>query len=51
VLKRVEDWNLAAMMRHIWNIFARAGSLWIAWVKKYLLKGKSLWQVKILQVC
>lgn len=39
------------MMRHIWNIFARAGSLWIAWVKKYILKGKSFWQVKILQVC
>jgi hypothetical protein len=46
----VADWNLAAMLRYIWNIFARAGSLWVAWVKEYLLKGKNLWQLKYLKV-
>jgi hypothetical protein len=40
-LKRLEDCNHTAMMRHIWNIFARVGSLWVAWVREYLLKGKS----------
>ena len=50
-LKEMEDWNKASMLRHIWNLFARAGSLWVAWVKIYLLKGKSFWKVKILQVC
>jgi hypothetical protein len=39
------------MLRHIWNLFARAGSLWVAWVKLHLLKGKSFWQGKIPQVC
>lgn len=29
-LKRVEDWNKAAMLRHIWKLFAREGSLWVA---------------------
>ena len=39
------------MMRHIWSLFAKAGSLWVAWVKENLLKGKSFWQVSILQIC
>ena len=50
-LKRVEDWNKAAMMKHIWNLFTQAGSLWVAWVYGELLKGKSLWTVKIPQEC
>jgi hypothetical protein len=31
-LKRVEEWNKAAIMRHIWNLFAKTGSFWVAWV-------------------
>lgn len=38
-------------MRHIWNLFAREGSLWVAWIKEYMLKDKSFWLVKIPQVC
>lgn len=29
-----------------WNLFARGGSLWVAWVITYLLRGRSLWIVK-----
>lgn len=29
-LKRVEDWNRAAVMKHIWNLFTQAGSPWVA---------------------
>jgi hypothetical protein len=39
------------MMRHICSLFAKAGSLWVAWVKKNLLKGKSFWQVSIPHIC
>jgi hypothetical protein len=46
-LKRIEDWNRAAMMSHIWNILAKAGSLWVASVREHLLKGKSFWRIKI----
>jgi len=42
-LKRIEDWNRAAMMSHIWNILAKAGSLWVASVREQLLKGMSSW--------
>jgi hypothetical protein len=34
-------------MRHIWSIFAQSGSIWVAWVQKYLLKGKSFWCVSV----
>uniref|UniRef100_A0A2N9EXA1 Reverse transcriptase zinc-binding domain-containing protein n=1 Tax=Fagus sylvatica TaxID=28930 RepID=A0A2N9EXA1_FAGSY len=50
-LKRVEDWNRAAVMKHIWNLFTQAGSLWVAWVSSELLKGRSFWIVKIPQDC
>lgn len=38
-LKRIEDWNKAAIMKHMWNLFAQAGSIWVAWFKENLLKG------------
>jgi hypothetical protein len=36
-------WNKSAMLRHIWNIFAQAGSIWVAWVKENWIKGCSFW--------
>ncbi|XP_059433958.1 uncharacterized protein LOC132167079 [Corylus avellana] len=39
------------MLRHVWSLFARSGSLWVAWVKDYLLKRKSFWSVSIPQNC
>jgi hypothetical protein len=29
-IKKLEKWNRAFMMRHIWNLFAQSGSLWVA---------------------
>ncbi|KAK3205256.1 hypothetical protein Dsin_019302 [Dipteronia sinensis] len=50
-IKKLEENLLAAMMRHIWSLFAKAKSLWVAWVKENLLRGKSFWQVSIPQIC
>lgn len=50
-IKKLEDWNKASILRHICNLFARAGSLWVAWVKEYLLEGKSFWEVKTPHQC
>jgi hypothetical protein len=47
-LKDVEIWNISSMMRHIWRIFAKFGSIWVAWVHEYLLKGRSFWNASIL---
>jgi len=37
-LKRLEVWNQASMLNHIWSLFAKAGSLWVAWVESTWLK-------------
>jgi hypothetical protein len=50
-IKKLEEWNRATMMRHIWSLFVRSGSLWVAWVHAILLKGRSFWQVRIPQIC
>jgi hypothetical protein len=50
-LKRLEVWNKTSMLRHIWSIFAKSGSLLVAWIKDNFLKHKSLWSVGISQNC
>jgi hypothetical protein len=50
-LKMLEAWNQTSMLKHIWSIFARFGSLWVAWIKENFLKQKSLWSVGIPQNC
>jgi len=40
-LKNLEVWNRTSILRHIWNLFACAGSIWVAWIKMCLLKGRS----------
>ncbi|GKV42033.1 hypothetical protein SLEP1_g49489 [Rubroshorea leprosula] len=47
-IKGLAQWNVACMMRFIWMIFSKAGSIWVVWVNMYLLKGKSFWTVNIL---
>jgi hypothetical protein len=50
-IKKLDCWNQASMLLHIWSLFARSGSLWVAWVENNLLKGMSFWQVPIPQNC
>ncbi|XP_062145358.1 uncharacterized protein LOC133852602 [Alnus glutinosa] len=50
-IKRLEVWNQASMLIRIWNLFAKAECLWVAWVDEVWLKGKSLWQIPIPQTC
>ncbi|CAL1367519.1 unnamed protein product [Linum trigynum] len=37
------SWNRACMIRHIWLILLQEGSIWVAWVIRYKLKGRDLW--------
>jgi len=48
-IKKLDIWNQVCMLHHIWTLFVRSGSLWVAWVEKSLLKGNSFWQVSIPQ--
>ena len=32
-------------MKILWVLLVKSGSLWVAWVEAYILKGKSLWEI------
>ena len=38
------SWNQACILQNIWAIISKAGSLWIAWIETYVLKGRSIWE-------
>jgi hypothetical protein len=50
-LKIMEVWNISSMLRHVWSLFAYSGSIWVAWVTQYLLRGRSFWSISIPQDC
>ncbi|KAL7224750.1 hypothetical protein ACSBR1_026103 [Camellia fascicularis] len=46
--KSIEVWNKAAVAKHIWFFFfGGEQSMWCQRVKSYLLKGQSLWRIKM----
>ena len=50
-LRRVKDWNDATIMKHIWNLFYRKDSIWVAWVREVLLRQGSVWNARIPSRC
>jgi hypothetical protein len=50
-LKNLEVWNQTSMLRHVWSLFARSSSIWVAWVRENFLKRRSFWSVGIPQSC
>ncbi|KAA0059752.1 F17F8.5 [Cucumis melo var. makuwa] len=39
------SWNIASTLKILLLMLTNSGSLWVAWVKAYILKGRSLWDV------
>lgn len=50
-VRELEAWNNACCLKIIWLLLCNAGSLWIAWLNEYVLKGRSFWEVKVPQFC
>ena len=50
-LCRIKDLNDAAIVKHIWNLFYRKDSIWVAWVREVLLRQGSIWNAKIPSRC
>ncbi|GKV49366.1 hypothetical protein SLEP1_g56121 [Rubroshorea leprosula] len=46
-LRSLTHWNVTCIMRFIWMLFTKAGSIWVAWVHEYLLKGCSFWSIRV----
>ena len=40
-IRELCSWNQACVMQSIWALIVKSGSIWIAWVQEYVLKGKS----------
>ncbi|XP_038889378.1 uncharacterized protein LOC120079297 [Benincasa hispida] len=45
-VKHVASWNQAAIMKLLWLLLIKSGSLWVAWVETYVLCGLSLWAIR-----
>ena len=50
-MRRIKDSNDANVLKHIWNLFYRKDSLWVAWVRRRYLRSGSLWCAKIPSIC
>ncbi|CAN1176904.1 Putative ribonuclease H protein At1g65750 [Linum perenne] len=41
-LKDLKLWNRAHVFRLLWEVFASQGSIWVAWLRSYRVKGRDL---------
>ncbi|XP_039015205.1 uncharacterized protein LOC120145416 [Hibiscus syriacus] len=46
-LKDIKSWNKACMMHLIRKLLAGGGSLWIAWIRSYIIKNSDFWNLEI----
>ena len=45
-LRRVKEVSTVFILKLIWRLSAQSYSLWATWVKQYLLRGETLWDVR-----
>ncbi|GJQ95829.1 hypothetical protein Tco_0006968 [Tanacetum coccineum] len=46
-VRRLDTFNKALMVSHIWNLLSSKESLWVKWVHVYKLKGRNFWELPI----
>nr|GEX10750.1 hypothetical protein [Tanacetum cinerariifolium] len=44
-VRRLELFNKALMVSHIWNLLSRKESLWVRWVHTYKLRGRNFFEL------
>ena len=42
-IKRIKDWNKAAILKLVWRILTESSSFWVAWIHSILLRGRCFW--------
>ncbi|XP_026396691.1 uncharacterized protein LOC113291366 [Papaver somniferum] len=50
-IKDLENTNVAANLRHIWDLISGKDTIWNSWVKSNLIKDNDFWTMKIPQEC
>ncbi|GJY29993.1 putative RNA-directed DNA polymerase, eukaryota, reverse transcriptase zinc-binding domain protein [Tanacetum coccineum] len=46
-VRRLDHFNSALMVSHIWKLLSLKESLWVKWIHAYKLKGRSFWEVPL----
>ncbi|GJZ31367.1 hypothetical protein Tco_0576414 [Tanacetum coccineum] len=46
-IRRLEHFNSALMVSHIWKLITLKESLWVKWIHEYKLKGRSFWDIPL----
>ncbi|GJX81113.1 reverse transcriptase domain, reverse transcriptase zinc-binding domain protein [Tanacetum coccineum] len=46
-IRRLEHFNSALLVSHIWKLLSLKESLWVKWVHAYKLNGRNFWDVPI----
>nr|GEX76525.1 hypothetical protein [Tanacetum cinerariifolium] len=44
-IRRLDHFNKALMVSHVWKLFALKESLWVKWIHVYKLKNRSFWDI------
>ncbi|GKD28036.1 putative reverse transcriptase domain, reverse transcriptase zinc-binding domain protein [Tanacetum coccineum] len=44
-IRKLDVFNKALMVSHIWNLLSLKESLWVKWIHVYKIKGRSFWSV------
>lgn len=46
-IKRIQDWNRAAILKHVWRLLNDRSSVWSSWARLLLLCGQSFWHIRV----
>nr|GEV03212.1 hypothetical protein [Tanacetum cinerariifolium] len=46
-LRRLEHFNSALMVSHVWKLLSLKESLWVRWIHAYKLNGRSFWDIPL----
>ncbi|GJW44645.1 hypothetical protein Tco_0073444 [Tanacetum coccineum] len=44
-IRRLDHFNSALMVSHVWKLLTLKESLWVKWIHEYKLKGRSFWDI------
>ncbi|XP_031255913.1 uncharacterized protein LOC116113894 [Pistacia vera] len=46
-IKRIQDWNRAAILKYVWRLLTDRSSIWSSWACLVLLRGWSFWHIRV----
>ncbi|GJZ43372.1 hypothetical protein Tco_0590627 [Tanacetum coccineum] len=46
-VRRLDFFNKALMVSHIWKLISNKESLWVKWIHEYKLKGRNFWDIPL----